>query len=216
MVIAIINCVSQKQSKACQAKDMYTSISFKAKQKFVNKHYDDYYIFSLKYGIIKPTDIIEPYNISLGLNNRNKPSDKANIDELTKICNEQLNNISGEIDWHVPKNYYNIIKPEGKHIKQGNNQSLTCDRYTRALNVETIEEAYNIFNEPKPSNPEPEQWWEHEQHGEYYGRSYDLVNHFKSQNIDLANCRNVGMKNIKSCQGWKLKPKSNKFFNYGN
>ena len=71
MKIAIINCVNQKQQIATSAKDLYTSISFRAKRAFVEAKYDKWFIFSLKYGIIEPDTTIEPYNISLGLNNRN-------------------------------------------------------------------------------------------------------------------------------------------------
>ena len=204
MKIAIINCVNQKHQTAMSAGDLYTSISFKAKKAFVKAKYDKWYIFSLKYGIIEPNTTIEPYNVSLGVTNRNYFIDEAvNVIALTELCKQQLKNISGDIDCHMPLNYYKMIN-QGKWIKQPNNQALTCGRYTQAIKLD-LDDALQSIQAPKPHNPEPYHNWIHIEHGEFYGRSYDLVHNYPQLKLDEANARNVGFGNTKSIKGWKLK-----------
>ena len=65
MNIAIINCASQKATHGCKAIEMYKSPLFKAQSTLSNLIYDECYILSGKYRIIKFDTIIEPYNLSL-------------------------------------------------------------------------------------------------------------------------------------------------------
>jgi hypothetical protein len=60
--IAVINCGSKKQLNACQAKDMYKGGNlYDMMLEYVENNYDEYYIISGKYGLLEPTQIIEPY-----------------------------------------------------------------------------------------------------------------------------------------------------------
>ena len=42
--IAIINCVNKKQLHALEAQQLYVSMAFNAKIKFIKQHYDEWYI----------------------------------------------------------------------------------------------------------------------------------------------------------------------------
>jgi hypothetical protein len=204
MKVAIINCVNQKHQTATLAKDLYTSISFRAKRAFVEAKYDKWFIFSLKYGIIEPNTIVEPYNISLGLNNRNNfKCEVVDVTALTELCKQQLKNISGDIDCHMPLNYYKMIK-QGKWIKQPTNQSLAFDRYTQAINLD-LDDALQLIQAPKPHNPEPYHNWIHPEYGEFYGRSYDLVHNYPELKLDEADARKVGFGKNKTHKGWAVK-----------
>jgi len=209
MKIAIINCVNSKHKVAMPAGDLYTSISFRAKKAFVEKAYDKWYIFSLKYGIISPDIIIEPYNISLALNNRNQFNcEKVDIIKLKQLCLEQLKNIQGEIHWHTPRNYYDIVSYSGYIVKQQVNQSLAYDVYSNALNMfinTNLTECLSIIQAPKPKNPEPYHNWIHPEYGEFYGRSYDLVRAFPNQGLDDADARKVGFGKNKTHKKWAIK-----------
>jgi len=209
MKIAIINCVNSKHQTAMPAGDLYTSISFRAKKAFVEKAYDKWYIFSLKYGIISPDTIIEPYNISLALNNRNNfDCEKVDKVKLKQLCLEQLKDIEGEIHWHTPRNYYDIVSYSGYNVKQQVNQSLACEVYSNALNtfIDTnLTECLSIIQAPKPKNPEPHHNWIHLEYGEFYGRSYDLVRAFPNQGLDDADARKVGFGKNKTHKKWAIK-----------
>jgi hypothetical protein len=65
--IVIVGCTSKKKSYPCVASEMYSeSVLFVKTIKYVESYYSEgYLILSAKYGILKPTDIIEPYNFSM-------------------------------------------------------------------------------------------------------------------------------------------------------
>jgi len=67
MKIALVSCTKLKQEYSCEAKDMYLpSQLFRKARNYIEKNnYDNWFILSAKYGLLKPTDIIEPYNITL-------------------------------------------------------------------------------------------------------------------------------------------------------
>lgn len=66
MKIALIGCTSKKKNYVCQAKELYSeSMLFKNAYQYASNTCDKIYILSAKYGLIKDTDIIEPYNVTL-------------------------------------------------------------------------------------------------------------------------------------------------------
>ena len=61
--IAVINCGSTKKDYACSAREMYDGGHlFRTIRDFVEQNYDEYYILSGHYGLIRPDEIIEPYD----------------------------------------------------------------------------------------------------------------------------------------------------------
>lgn len=64
-MIAFISCVKKKQNKSCMAKDLYCSPLFRSAYAYAQKRADKIYILSAKYGLLKETDIIAPYNLTL-------------------------------------------------------------------------------------------------------------------------------------------------------
>lgn len=63
--IGLISCVGAKRPCAAQARDLYTSTWFSKSREFVEQQCDTWFILSAKYGLVKPTDIIEPYEEAL-------------------------------------------------------------------------------------------------------------------------------------------------------
>lgn len=64
-MIALIGCVKSKAKTKCMAKDMYTSPLFKMSYRYAKTITDDVYILSAKYGLIKDTTVISPYEETL-------------------------------------------------------------------------------------------------------------------------------------------------------
>jgi len=64
-MIAIISCGKLKQSKSCQAKDMYTGSYHRLLQRYALSLCDNVYILSAKYGLLSLADKIEPYELRL-------------------------------------------------------------------------------------------------------------------------------------------------------
>ena len=65
MRIAIIGCSKSKQNYACRADEMYTGTIFIKSYNVAKQITDNVYILSAKYGLLKPDNIIEPYDLAL-------------------------------------------------------------------------------------------------------------------------------------------------------
>lgn len=76
--IGLISCVSKKVQDAAEAKDLYKSALFAKSRKFIEQHCDSWFILSAKYGMIEPTDIIEPYDDTLNAKSRRERDEWAN------------------------------------------------------------------------------------------------------------------------------------------
>ncbi len=63
--VGLISCVSRKQDKAIEAKDLYVSALFNKSRKYVEQHCDRWYVLSAKYGLVDPNQVVEPYEETL-------------------------------------------------------------------------------------------------------------------------------------------------------
>ncbi len=63
--VCLISCVSAKQSRSTRAEDMYISPLFRGARFFAKSRFDRWYILSAKYGLLKPSQLIEPYEKTL-------------------------------------------------------------------------------------------------------------------------------------------------------
>lgn len=63
MITMIVACGKEKQPFRCQAKDMYTGNYFRACLSYAFEFGDRVFIISAKYGLIKPDEFIDPYDI---------------------------------------------------------------------------------------------------------------------------------------------------------
>ena len=79
MKIALIGCTSKKKNYKCQAKVLYSeSTLFCNAYKYALKTCDKVYILSAKYGLLKDSDEIEPYNITLNNQSSNFKKEWSN------------------------------------------------------------------------------------------------------------------------------------------
>jgi len=64
--IVCISCVKSKRTSECAAKDMYTSALFRLMFRYAQKlGPQKIFILSAKYGLLKPDDVIAPYEKTL-------------------------------------------------------------------------------------------------------------------------------------------------------
>ena len=90
MKVALISCVKNKATEACQAKDMYQSYWFKAAYAYAKKqNVDKILILSAKYYVLEETDEITPYDLTLN---------KMPIAERRKWAEKVLKQLSGKTD----------------------------------------------------------------------------------------------------------------------
>jgi len=202
--LAIINCKAKKKTYTCTAEEMYSvSFQFRSQISFIKEYYDDYAILSTKYGIIYPTSIIDPYEMSLSSGARLKDTSTLSsielkqwiISVLTQF--ELLGEIYDVVDLHISNQYLKPIEsilenPKFTHIKQPVNPGLVKNRYDEAL------EKY-IKNEPlllstigqkrKSKDPEVEKWWYHPENEPFLGFSRHLKKQYP--NVDEGNATMV-------------------------
>ena len=217
MRIAVIGCKKKKQDYCCSANEMYSKAhSYVAQRNFIELAYDDYFIFSSKYGIIHHTEHICPYDISIY-------ADRTTTNTISQIDTEFITNSVGSflskyvdktIHFHTSIPYvkyalqfkYNNIK----HIKQQVNVSLLKKRYDEAVESykqnQDLELALDIVMAPTPKNPESPQWWVHPLHDKFYGTSYELWKYSREfqPTANQGNLREVGFGRKKSQLGWRL------------
>lgn len=62
---AVVSCGKRKLTRSAMAKDMYIGPYFKACMAYAISVADIVLIFSAKYGLIRPTDVIAPYDVYL-------------------------------------------------------------------------------------------------------------------------------------------------------
>ncbi|MEH7744737.1 DUF6884 domain-containing protein [Neobacillus drentensis] len=105
---ALISCTKLKQEYPCYAKEMYLeSQLFKKAVQYISKqNYDDWFILSAKYGLLRKDTLIEPYDITL--NNMNssqrKTWSKDVFAELIKLAPQQF-------DFYAGKKYREYLIP---------------------------------------------------------------------------------------------------------
>ena len=67
----MIGCSAGKCGQRAEAKDMYTGDLFLKSREYAEKKADgEWFILSAKYGLIRPTDVINPYELTLNTFNR--------------------------------------------------------------------------------------------------------------------------------------------------
>ena len=63
--LALVSCVSKKQSRPSVAEHLYTSPWFLKAREYALSIASEWYILSAKYGLVHPTDQLSPYNSTL-------------------------------------------------------------------------------------------------------------------------------------------------------
>ena len=64
-VISIVQCVSKKRDTPQPARDFYTSDLFVNASRYAVKISDEWYIISAKYHLVHPSELLEPYDVTL-------------------------------------------------------------------------------------------------------------------------------------------------------
>lgn len=218
--VAIISCKSRKKDYICSADVMYgDSHLYQAQRNFCVKGYDEYYIVSSKYGITHPSQIIEPYNITLSksqhtLSENNKNLSTWDPQVLSNVHNqlEWMIEQGWDVDFHTSRAYYepleDYIKSQINYIKQPrgiNSVKPIYDEATKMLDNSSLEESLKFITKKREStNKETPKWFYHPEHGKFYGKTRDVITNYSHLALDEANLACVSRgKNPQSC-GWVI------------
>lgn len=64
--IALVGCASQKLGRPAPARDLYVSDLFRKASAYAEAVADDWFVLSAKHGLVKPDEVLEPYDTKLG------------------------------------------------------------------------------------------------------------------------------------------------------
>jgi hypothetical protein len=68
--VGLISCVAAKSPTPAPAKDLYNSPLFRKSRAFVEQHCHTWFILSAEYGLLEPSEVIEPYEQTLNTKSR--------------------------------------------------------------------------------------------------------------------------------------------------
>ena len=63
--VALVSCVKQKRDSAAPACDLYLSQLFRSLRHYAETHADAWYILSAEHGVLRPDQVVEPYERTL-------------------------------------------------------------------------------------------------------------------------------------------------------
>ena len=63
--VVLVSCVSKKDNKPCPAEDLYLSSWFKKASAYAKQIGDAWYILSAEHGLLSPSRMINPYDVTL-------------------------------------------------------------------------------------------------------------------------------------------------------
>tara|TARA_B110000285_G_scaffold111276_1_gene126309 strand:+ start:111 stop:824 length:714 start_codon:yes stop_codon:yes gene_type:complete len=213
---AVVNCSAMKLDYECEAQELYSkSYVFRAQVEFLSHTYDDWYILSAKYGIVKPTDIIEPYDLSFRVSRRGKgnvitPEDLNNL--KVKVNNQtQILLENSKVDIHASFPYWKLfnkdIQKQITKVKQQRNQPSTMHSYQEALELykqgTTLDDCLtHISTIKQPKNPEVPKYFYHRNHQPFLGKAYDLCKEYLE--LDAGMAYRVSLGKNPHHKGWTI------------
>jgi cytoplasmic iron level regulating protein YaaA (DUF328/UPF0246 family) len=113
--IALVSCTKLKANYPCTSREMYQeSTLFKKAVKFIEQRdYNEWYVLSAKYGLLRQRDVIEPYDLTL---NNMKAAERKTWSELVlrQVQNMQLD--ITEIDFYAGEKYRQYLIPALKQM----------------------------------------------------------------------------------------------------
>jgi hypothetical protein len=219
--IGVILCSKAKHDYACEAGQMYQpSVLFSARQTFMDMVYDEWYINTSKYGFMKPTMWIEPYDswyigkTSKNSQLKNNPNilTREMIDEWLRKVKSQISNPEEvELHCHMSQAYVKELKkifPNVVYIKPEVSFTTTAWKYVDAcemlINGATLNECLDFLNKRvKRSRPkETKKWFYHVDGREYYGNAYDMSKNFPE--TDNGCMYGLSMGTTQMSHGWVI------------
>ena len=114
MKIALISCSKSKLGYRCEAKKLYSASKlFTLSYQYAGYFADKIYILSAKHGLVKDSQVLDPYNFTLNNLPKNRQKDWANyvLSQMGKefdLENDEFMILAGQ-------NYYQNLAPRLRH-----------------------------------------------------------------------------------------------------
>ncbi len=138
--VGLISCVSMKQNRVADASELYISPLFKKSKEYATKRLDKFFILSAKHGLLKPTDKIHPYDMTL-----NTMHKEERIEWAEKVFKKLIKVVSkkDEIVFLAGENYREFLE---KKIRERGNKTA-CPLYRMSIGEQL--QWYSYYTEHK-------------------------------------------------------------------
>ena len=138
--VGLISCVSMKQNREADASELYISPLFKKSKEYATERLDKFFILSAKHGLLKPTDKIHPYDMTL-----NNMSKQEKIEWAENVFKKLIKEVSKKdgIVFLAGENYREFL--EKKIIERGN--KIACPLYKMSIGEQL--QWYSSYTEHK-------------------------------------------------------------------
>lgn len=92
--MGLAGCASQKLQRRAPARELYVSQLFRKASAYAELTCDRWYILSAKHGLLHTDEIIDPYNLRLGTNDKTSPPirawsagvrDQLDLEDVTRV-----------------------------------------------------------------------------------------------------------------------------------
>lgn len=138
--VGLISCVSMKQNREADASELYISPLFKNSKQYAKERLDKFFILSAKHGLLKPTDKIHPYDMTLNTMHKEERIAWAEdvFKKLIKVVSKK-----DEIVFLAGENYREFLE---KKIKERGNKTA-CPLYKMSIGEQL--QWYSFYHEHK-------------------------------------------------------------------
>src|SRR4051794_18394300 len=110
--IGLVGCVKRKRSVASRAADLYTSTLFTGRRTYVERTCDEWWVLSAEHGLVAPTDVLEPYDVTL--NDASRPDRRRWATKVLGQIDERIRLDRGDvIECHAGANYLDFGLADG-------------------------------------------------------------------------------------------------------
>lgn len=123
-MITIIPCGARKLTHPARADEIYIGVYHRMCQRYAKKLGHPFYILSAKYGLMQPSDIIEPYSLTLGQKGCIKPLQVKEQSIKLGINLEDCIAIGGKKYTDLCKAVFRNCQTPLQNIKGGNGKQL--------------------------------------------------------------------------------------------
>lgn len=106
--IALVSCVSKKDSHPCAAQDLYQSTWFLKARAYVEQQYPVWYILSAQHGLLQPGEVVAPYDKTL---NKTSAHERRQWSAIVLEQVQQTLNIQNEIHIFAGMRYREYLVP---------------------------------------------------------------------------------------------------------
>lgn len=123
-MIIIIPCGARKLTRHARADEIYIGSYHRMCQRYAKKLGYPFFILSAKYGLLRPSDIIEPYSLTLGQAGSVSPAFVNKQAQDLGIKNEDCIAIGGRRYTNLCKAIFKNCQTPLQNIKGGNGKQL--------------------------------------------------------------------------------------------